>query len=157
MPTKSKQPEKTPPVAAATEVKAAGSLQPGREPPLTGLIGETAMSETQPKDLSTEEAALTAQSGGGGAQPSISPPEQAASSGGITAWQGDKRISGLWSINQDRNAWVAITNIGWKKLATASASGLVALNLLGAHARQTNSRVDYRDEADDMIHEMYIW
>ncbi len=157
MPTKSKQPQKTPPAATVTGTKAAGGLQPGWEPPLTGLTGETAMSETQPKELSTEEAALTAQSGGSGAEPSISPPEQAATSGGITAWQGDKRISALWTINQDRNAWVAVTGIGWKRLATASASGLVALNMLGAHARQTNSRVDYRDEADGMIHEMYIW
>ena len=56
-----------------------------------------------------------------------------------------------------RSYSVYVTNISWKKLSTASASGLVAVNMLGAHARQTNSRVDYRDEADGMIHEMYIW
>ena len=29
--------------------------------------------------------------------------------------------------------------------------------MLGGSARQTNSPVNYRDEADGMIHEMYVW
>lgn len=32
-------------------------------------------------------------------------------------WQNDKRITGLWTINEDRNAWVFVAGIGWKKVA----------------------------------------
>ena len=32
-------------------------------------------------------------------------------------WQNNKRVVGLWSINQDRNAWVCIDGIGWKKVS----------------------------------------
>jgi hypothetical protein len=114
------------------------------------------MSDAKPKELSPEEVALTTSGGGAAAQPSTPPPQQAAT-GGVTVWQNNKQISGLWTINQDRNTWVSVTGVGWKKLSTASASGVVALNMLGAHARETSAPVNYRDEADGMIHEMYIW
>jgi hypothetical protein len=29
--------------------------------------------------------------------------------------------------------------------------------MLGANARQTQGAVNYRQEADNMIHEMYVW
>jgi hypothetical protein len=63
----------------------------------------------------------------------------------------------LWSIAETRNAWVSITGIGWKKLANTHDSALLALTILGAHARQLQTAVDYREEADQMIHELYVW
>jgi hypothetical protein len=47
--------------------------------------------------------------------------------------------------------------VGWKKLANNSDSAIVALTVLSASARQTQTQVNYRDEADGMIHEMYVW
>jgi len=44
-----------------------------------------------------------------------------------------------------------------KKLSTASDSGVVALTLLASHAKQLGSIVNYRDEDDGMVHEMYVW
>jgi len=32
-------------------------------------------------------------------------------------WQNNKRVVGLWAIDQDRNAWVFIDGIGWKKVS----------------------------------------
>ena len=55
---------------------------------------------------------------------------------GVTAWLNDKRITGLWSINQNRNSWVYVNGIGWKKLANNSDSAIVALSMLSAHARE---------------------
>ncbi len=159
MPAKSEKPETPPPVAPPAGVMGTSGAQPGQEPPstgLTGLTGEIAMSDAKPKELSLEEVALITSGGSAAAQPSAPPPQQKAT-GGVTAWQNSQQISGLWTINQDRNAWVSVTVVGWKRLSTASASGVVALNMLGAHARQTNAPVNYRDEADGMIHEMYIW
>ena len=82
---------------------------------------------------------------------------EGAASGGITAWQNNKRITGLWSINQNRNSWVHVDGVGWKKLANNSDSAIVAPTVLGAHAREKNSPVNYREEADGMIREMYVW
>ena len=60
-------------------------------------------------------------------------------------------------MNENRNAWVSIAGVGWKKLSTATDSSLVAMTMLGSSARHTQSRFDYREEADGMIHEVYLW
>lgn len=38
----------------------------------------------------------------------------------ISVWINDKRISSLWAINEDRNAWVHVVGIGWKKIIAAN-------------------------------------
>jgi len=92
--------------------------------------------------------------------PTRVPPGQAAAitaDGGVTGWLGDKRVSALWSINQTRNSWVGIAGVGWKKLSNVSDSAIVAMTILGSNAKQTQTRFDYREEADGMIHEIYLW
>ena len=59
------------------------------------------------------------------------------------AWQNNKRINGLWSINQVRNSWVSVDGIGWKKLVNNSDSAIVALTMLSSHAREKGSVVNY--------------
>ena len=77
--------------------------------------------------------------------------------GGVAAWLNDKRVVGLWAINQNRNSWVYINGVGWKRLANNSDSAVVALTMLAAHAKQSQTSYTYRDEADGMIHECYVW
>jgi hypothetical protein len=91
----------------------------------------------------------------GGAAPSL--PLMAGVAAGVSAWQNNKRITGLWSINENRNSWVGVDGIGWKKLANNSDSAIVALTMLSSHAREKGSAVDYREESDGMIYEMYVW
>jgi hypothetical protein len=98
-------------------------------------------------------AAVTA--GGGESAPTL--PAEAGVEAAIGAWNNNMQITALWSINQDKNAWVAVSGIGWKKLANNSSSAIVALTMLSAHAREKGSIVNYRDESDGMIHEMYVW
>lgn len=139
---------------AKTEGTKSGS-QPSAEPP-TG-VAAVASSEGQPTSL---PPAADAGSVGelGSSSPSIKPPTAGAGGGeGITAWQNDKRITALWSINENRNAWVHVAGVGWKKLSNINDSAIVALNMLGGSALQTQTQVNYRDEADGMIHEMYVW
>jgi hypothetical protein len=94
----------------------------------------------------------------GDAKPSLTPSAlTGAATAGLTAWNGDKRVGALWSINQNRNSWVFITGVGWKKLANNSDSAVLALTMLAAHAKQTQTNYSYRDEADGMIHETYVW
>jgi hypothetical protein len=88
------------------------------------------------------------------------PTLQVASDGALAAvgaWNNNKRITALWTINQNRNSWMHVDGVGWKRLSTASESGIVALTRLAAHARERNSVVNYRDEADGMVHEIYVW
>lgn len=35
-----------------------------------------------------------------------------------TGWYNNKKIVGLWAIDQDRNAWAYLDGSGWKKIAT---------------------------------------
>ena len=76
---------------------------------------------------------------------------------GVSGWQNDKRVSMLWSINQDRNVFMGVAGVGWKKLADNSGSAIVALTMLSAHAREKGSVVRYREESDGKVHEMYVW
>ena len=73
------------------------------------------------------------------------------------AWNNGKKITALWSINQNRNSWVHIDGVGWRRLANNSDSAIMAMSILGAHAREKATTVNYRDEADGMIHEIYVW
>lgn len=76
---------------------------------------------------------------------------------GVGAWQNNKQVNALWTINQDRNAWVGVVGVGWKKLAGPNETAISAMTMLVAHARATNSIINYRDESDTLIHEVYVW
>jgi hypothetical protein len=95
----------------------------------------------------------------GDAQPSQTPPSatESGTGGGITAWNNDKRVTALWSINQNRNSWIYINGVGWKRLSAASDSANLALTVLAAHAKQSRTNYTYRDESDGLIHESYVW
>jgi hypothetical protein len=101
------------------------------------------------------EAPAPTMAGMGDAAPSL--PAIAGVFAGVSAWQNNKRITALWSINQNRNSWVAVEGIGWKKLVNNSDSAIVALTMLSSHAREKRSVVNYREESDGMIYEMYVW
>jgi len=127
-----------------TELPPAGGVsagseesQPTEQPPAALLAGTEGSSESVPQ--------LDPSAGGG------------VTAGGITAWQNDKRINALWSINQNRNVFVGVTGVGWKKLANNDDTAIVAFTMLSGSARITQTPVNYRDEADGMIHEMYVW
>ncbi|MCB0746967.1 MAG: hypothetical protein KDC52_06125 [Ignavibacteriae bacterium] len=115
--------------------------------------------ESRPKDLPIEEIGLTTEEMNETA-PIIPPPGEFVEesyTAGITAWHNSQNISGLWSINENRNSWALIAGVGWRKLANGSDSGIVALTMLASHAKQLQSKINYREETDAMIHEMYVW
>lgn len=85
-------------------------------------------------------------------------PATATSAGsGVSAWQNSKKIEALWTINQDRNSWMGVVGIGWRKFAPGTETSLTAMTMLAAHARCTNSVINYRDESDSLVHEIYVW
>lgn len=132
---------------------------PSKKPPEGGNVSYTteAISEqAEPAPLTEAEMAIMA-TAVSEATPSLMPPAAQAEEDALATWLSDKRITVRWGINQNRNSWVHVAGIGWKKLANNSDSAVVALSMLSAHARQLNSPVNYREEADGMIREMYVW
>lgn len=75
----------------------------------------------------------------------------------VAGWLENQHIDWLWTINEHCNAWVGVSGTGWVKLSNASESGIVALTILAAHAKQMHTSATIRQEADGMIHEMYVW
>ncbi len=122
------------------------------------------MTDTRPSDLVQVSGGHTGGGASGGPlRPTAEPP--AATSGSFTGrsgatatvWNSSQTVNALWTINQDRNAWMAIASIGWQKLSNASESGLMSLNLLAAHAKLFQSPMSYRIESDNLVHEIYAW
>lgn len=117
---------------------------------------EVLAAQSKPEDLTLLDVSAAIAASGTSA-PTQEPPLAAKGEEAVATWLNDKRISATWSINQNRNVYVAVTGVGWKKLAGNSDSAIVALTMLSTHARQMNSPVNYREEADGMIYEMYVW
>ncbi len=141
------------------KIKTKPEMGPGGLPEsaATGSGSVSMPSETPPRSggLASLGGLAPTMAGMGDAAPSLPAAESLGAD--ITAWLNNKKINALWTINQNRNSWVSIEGIGWKKLANNSDSAIVALTMLGAHAREKGSIVNYREEADGMIHEMYVW
>jgi hypothetical protein len=115
------------------------------------------MPDSIPKDLDLGEVTTTAGAAAGEAKPTAEPPALTTGDGGVTAWVNNQKVNALWSINQTRNSWIGIAGVGWKKLANNSDTAVVALSILGASAKQAQGPVNFREEADKMVHEMYVW
>lgn len=114
----------------------------------------TEMPPLEAEEQLSVEGPETTIEGIGDMAPSL--PVEADVMAGVAAWQNNKRVTALWSINQNCNSYAGISGMGWKKLANNSASAIVALTMLCSHAREKNSVVNFREEGG-MIREMYVW
>ena len=73
-------------------------------------------------------------------------------------WQHGKRITGLWAINEDNNAWAWVDTLGWRKCDRRS--NTTNLLILAAHAKNAGSSVDFNEQTVDgrnSIVELYVW
>ena len=75
---------------------------------------------------------------------------------GAAVWYDNKKITGLWTKNETRNSWAAVSGLGWKKLNSSNDTSCTALTILAAHARSFNKNVKLQLE-DDQIKEIYVW
>jgi hypothetical protein len=121
------------------------------------------MADTKPQEDLLSTVAVTATTSGGAppAVPTAEPPSSVAAAGtdGVTAtiWVNNQKFNALWCIAENRNSWVGVAGVGWLRLANNSDSAVVALTMLASHAKQAQAPVNYRQESDNMIHEMYVW
>ena len=114
---------------------------------------------SQPDDAILAELAATAEEAP--EEMAEAPTERAedAESGqeaGASIWYKNKKVSALWSINQNRNVYMALAGVGWKKLADNNDSCVVALNTLAANAKLGNRIVSAREDNGEIV-EMYVW
>lgn len=90
--------------------------------------------------------------------PTLEAPPVTASGEGIAAstWRSGQ-VTATWSIDETRNAWIQVSGIGWKKLYNGRDGAFTALLILATQARQTGRTVQFREEADGMVYEIYLW
>ena len=80
-----------------------------------------------------------------------------AAGDGIGLWVTNKQIDALYATYGARFSWMHVAGSVWRRFSPASDSGVAALALLAAHARDRGRPVSYREEADQLVHEMYVW
>ncbi|WP_205512381.1 hypothetical protein [Longitalea arenae] len=81
---------------------------------------------------------------------------QAEEGFGAGVWHSNKKVVGLWTIAQTRNAWVNLTDLGWKKFYSGSDSSIVAFNIIAGSALEKQTLVNVLIENDQII-EIYAW
>ena len=72
-----------------------------------------------------------------------------------TEWLNNTRVQGLWTVDQDRNAWAYLQNAGWKKIAPDNDN--IFFNLLSelSSAKLANRPCNIHVE-QGIIHELYV-
>jgi sugar lactone lactonase YvrE len=76
--------------------------------------------------------------------------------GGDTIWERNKRITGLWTINQNRNAWVYVQGLGWRKISPDNDNIFFDMLTQLIAAKAGNRRVDFRQK-NRVIKEIYVF
>ena len=75
-----------------------------------GVFMPTQLPPTAAASLAVNETPAPAMAAMGDAAPAL--PLTQGVTAGITAWNSNKQITALWSINQDKNSWVGVGGIG---------------------------------------------
>lgn len=102
-------------------------------------------------------AALLGRSGDGTGDapvPTMQPPT--ASDGAAAAING-KVVDALFSDGANRNAWMAIRDVGWRKVSQASDSGAMAISIIAGVAMQTGRAPGLEDDAAQLIQSIVLW
>jgi hypothetical protein len=98
-----------------------------------------------------------------GRAPVLLPPgtegaDAAAAASGVTGtWTSGVMCDATWSINETRNAFFHVTGGAWKKIFNGTDGAFTALVTLATQAKQTGHQMAIREEADGMVHEIYLW
>ena len=139
--------------ARPTELPPDGGTQAG--------AGNGAGTVEAPRDLDELTSDLIAGAGGAGtleAAPTLQPPTAAGiAADGAGLWLTNRQVDALYSTYAARFSWMHVAGGAWRRFSPVSDSGVAALALLAAHARDRGRPVNYREEADQPIHEMYVW
>lgn len=139
---------------------------PMEAPPQDGGSETNVLQETgdaRPKPLTEAQMAQSATGGEVEARPSLAPPvarteTSAGGTDGVTAstWRSGT-VTALWAQIQLRNAWMHVASLGWRKIFNGRDGSFQALTYLASQARQGGRTIQFREEADGMVYEIYLW
>ena len=130
-----------------------------QEMPPAEVIARTDMASAMPIQEPPSEIVMESEitSGSRPSEPLADAEEVVGSAVAGATWHSNKKITSLWLINENRNSWVGISDVGWRKLANNSDSAVVALTMLSSHAKQMNRTVNAYEDDKKMIKEIYVW
>jgi hypothetical protein len=141
---------------AGTSKQSGTASSPAQSPPAATAASSDCGCSSKAKAASSAGLSAAVMADASMAAPSLKPGVGGA--GGVAAaWHSNVHVQGMWSINQDRNSWVYLDDSGWKKLSTQSPSGIVALNMIAAHAYEKNSVSSLYEADDGQISQLYVW
>jgi len=72
-----------------------------------------------------------------------------------TGWLNNTRVIGLWTIDQDRNAWAYLSGIGWRRIAWDNDNIFIDLLRLVAAAKEGGRPVNVYEQ-DGVIKQIYV-
>lgn len=75
---------------------------------------------------------------------------------GAGVWQNSKKVLGLWTKAETRNAWINLSDLGWKKIYSGSDSSITAFNIIAGSALEKQTLVNVLIENDQVV-EIYAW
>jgi len=75
---------------------------------------------------------------------------------GAGVWQNSKKVLGLWTHADTRNAWVNLSDLGWKKFYSGSDSSITAFAMIAGGALEKQTLVNVLIDNDQIV-EMYAW
>ncbi len=128
--------------------------------PPAALMPNVAMpnGKTVHLDHPTQEPIVQSIVASSAAVPTQEPPAQQGQQGVGAAWQMDKKVTGLYrTCGNDRNAWMHLEGIGWRKFMETSDSAIMAFNIIAAHAKTTNKTVNYYEGDDGKVNTLYVF
>jgi hypothetical protein len=72
-------------------------------------------------------------------------------------WRYGKKLTALWAHGPtNRNAYIYVSGLGWRKLWPAHDTSLEAMMVMAAHAKDNDRPVNFYEE-DGKIKQMYAW
>jgi hypothetical protein len=75
---------------------------------------------------------------------------------GAGVWHNSKKVLGLWTKAETRNAWVNLSELGWKKFYSGSDSSVTAFNIIAGNALEKQTLVNVLIENEQIV-EIYAW
>ena len=138
--------------------------KPRESPPAAKLNEDAAVAGTSEPKVVTDAQLTEAGSASVEGRPALAPAGVVGGAsateavGGITAtWRANMTVTATWSIDEIRNAWMYVDGLGWRKLFNGRDGAFTALVTLATHARQAGRPISFREEADGMVYEIYVW
>ncbi len=132
--------------------------KPLKTPPIAQVEAEETKASVPSLEVETKNN-LSATSGTESV-PTINPPsaynETADGGFGAGAWNENKKVSALFTVNETRNSWMSVVGTGWVKLASNIDSANEALTILATSAKVKSSPINYFLD-NDQVTQIYVW